>query len=485
MGPLSEPYDALERARIKIVPDKPCVHKTYIFQLVDPIPWLPECTVYQACRANELHSLVGRHLISNGIPTRTLALSMLSLILKAFNPTTTAPISRSQVVLRKHDGASRRRYARAKESLDRHGPSINWARVSAFIKVEKWEQPLVEKRKPPRLIQFRTYPYCMELSRHLIPIEEHIWALRKHDIKVFAKGMSSFALGALFRAAYNLFPSPYVLMMDHSKFDASLTTELIELVEHGLYKEYSRDELLVSILKKQLKNFCISKSGVVYTCDGRKMSGEYNTSCGDSVINLAIIMHAMEETGVQYHPLINGDDSVIICDRDPGLSAEHFCKYGMKTEVEHCFEFEHIEFCQSRPVEVRPAVWRMVRNPERVMTRSVVSVKRYNGIGWAKLVNSIGLCEMACNDGVPVLQEFAAYLLRSAGRHTGDYIRSEISYRAALEPTLHPGAKPIQDAARLSFAKAFGFSPTEQIALENSLRAHTSVVHQMSKASAA
>lgn len=427
-----------------------------------------------------MHSLIGRHLICNGIPSRSVAADMLRLLLTTFKPEYIEPLTRAEVIARKTDGPQRRRYARAKESLDRYGPSTSWARVSAFIKVEKWEQPLIDKKKPPRLIQFRTYPYCMEVSRYLIPIEEHLWKWQLNGLRVFAKGMNSFALGNLFWRAFNLFDNPFIVMMDHSKFDASLTEELIELVEHGLYRQFSNDPDFIKALKHQLANRCQTKNGIKYSCIGRKMSGEYNTSCGDSVVNLAIIMHTMEGTGIRYHPLVNGDDSVVICERDPRITPADFTKYGMKTEVETCREFTQISFCQSQPIMVRPEVWRFVRNPIRVMTRGVVSVKRYNGIGWAKLVNSIGHCELACNDGVPILQEFAQYLLRAGAKHSKDILVHEITYRAKLERR-NPVPVPINDCARATFAEAFGISPTEQIGIEDSLRNHTSLVHPMSK----
>jgi len=479
MGPLLV-CPPLLRARIKSIPQEPCAHKSHIYQLVDPIPGMPTCNVYQTCLYNELHSLVYRHLINNGIPSRNIAADMLGLLLSVFKPTAIEPLSRGMVVARKVDGPSRRRYGRAKDSLDRYGPSITWDKVSAFVKIEKWEQAQIEAKKPPRLIQFRTYPYCLEVSRYLIPIEDHIWKLEMNGLKVFAKSMSSFALGALFRKAYELFDKPYILMMDHSKFDASLSRELIEIVEHGLYSQFTSDLNFLTALKSQLRNKCYSKHGIRYACEGRKMSGEYNTSCGDSIVNLSIIMHAMETSGVRYHPLINGDDSVVICESNPNLTPDDFKRYGMKTEVLYGTEFSDIEFCQCKPIEVRPGVWRMVRNPTRVMSRGVVSVKRYNGIGWAKLVHSIGLSELACNDGIPVLQEFALYMIRAAKKYTNQHIASEISYRARLErQKVEP--TPISDCARVSFADTFGLSPTDQLSIEESLRRHTSDVYPMSK----
>ena len=453
----------LNRASLQRVPRIPCHHKTFIYQLVDPLPWLPTCTVYQACILNELHSLYYRHLIDNGVPSQSTTTEMLCSLQKQFPPVACQPVTREMVIARKPDGPSKRRYQRAKDSLVRWGPSVNWARVSAFIKVEKWEVETVENNKPPRLIQFRTYPYCLEVSRPIIAIEAFMWKWKMNGLPVFAKGMSSFALGDLFNKAAHLFDHPVFVMMDHSKFDASLSKELIQDVEHAYYLQCYNDPLFRYQLEQQLDNYCVSKNGIKYKCVGRKMSGEYNTSCGDSLVNLAIIMHTMDKTGLRYHPLINGDDSVVVCEANPLISPDNFKQYGMKTVVDVTEDFSQVEFCQSRPIQVRPGVWRMVRNPERVMTRGVVSVKSYVGIGWAKLVNSIGMCEKACNDGVPILQEFSNYLLRSAGRYTKGYLKNEITYRAKLESTLTPVDKTITSVARLSFAKSFGYSPTQQL----------------------
>uniref|UniRef100_A0AAU8MGR8 RNA-directed RNA polymerase n=1 Tax=Switchgrass tombus-like virus 1 TaxID=3233122 RepID=A0AAU8MGR8_9TOMB len=483
----------LERARIKRVPVVPCVHTVFIYQLVDPLPWLPQVGTYQSCIVNELYSLTGRHLVCNGRPTLDVVNRMFERLLSLVTPETIEPISRAQVVARKPDGQSKRRYQRARESLDRFGPNANWARVSAFIKVEKWEENLIAVRKPPRMIQFRSYPYCLEVSRYLIPIEEKFWKTTYNGLRVFAKGMNSFAIAALLRNAFDLFPHPVVYLLDHSKFDACLMRELLESLELPLWMSYSNDPLFVNALKFQLMNYCVTKHGITYDCEGRKMSGEYNTSCGGSAVNLAIINDAIVQANcrrenlglphLRYHIIINGDDSVVVAEGDLGLTQADFQIYGMKTDVDTCTEFEHIEFCQCRPILVRPGMWRMVRNPERVMARGTVSVKSYHGLGWAKLVNAMGMSELACNDGIPVLQEFARYLLRSAAVHTKQYLKHEISYRALLEGNLGVEPKPIHDCSRLSFANAFGISPTEQIAIEDSLKVHTSCIIPMSQAS--
>lgn len=478
-----EAEPVLTRAKITAIPQVPCKHKSFIYQLVDPVPGTPTCEVYETCVKNELHSLMFRHLISNGTPSRTTAAELLSVLDQQF-PQAAAiePLRRSQVPPLKSHGPQRARYQRACDSLESVGQRCNWDRVSAFVKVEKWERSQIDKRKPPRLIQFRTYPYCLEISRYLIPIERIMWKYRMNGLPVFAKGMNSFQVADLVVQASRLFRNPCFILADHSKFDASLSVELIEEVEIAFYKRFSSDPIFLEALSKQLNNRCMTKHGIRYTCIGRKMSGEYNTSCGDSIVNLAIMLHAF--SGRRVHPIINGDDSIIVVDWDPSMSVPDFTKYGMKTESEMVMDLESVEFCQSRPVEIREGEWRMVRNPVRALSRGVTSVKRYHGIAWAKLVNAIGASEMACNDGVPVMQEFARYMLRSGGKLTKAILEGEISRRARLERTLSPTPKAIQPCARLSFAKAFGIEPVVQVQLEQMLAAHTSEIHPLSKRAA-
>nr|WKV33799.1 MAG: RNA-dependent RNA polymerase [Riboviria sp.] len=266
----------------------------------------------------------------------------------------------------------------------------------------------------------------------------------------------------MLRRAWESTSNPIAVLIDHSKFDSSVMKEHIKL-EEKCYLSRFEDEDLRELLSHQYVNNCYSKGGIAYTCVARKMSGEYNTSLGDSIINYGVLREVFGDDAIY---VINGDDSVVILDKaifneslvkDPSTWA----RFGFKSTVDVARSFEDIEFCQSRPVEV-DGVWRMIRSPWRAIARSTFSVKRYRGIAWRRLLAAMADSEMACSDRVPMLQAWALRLrMASAGASP---LEGEVSYRAKLEGK--PTQGPISDSTRLSFAAAFGIEVQRQLAFE-------------------
>nr|WKV33888.1 MAG: RNA-dependent RNA polymerase [Riboviria sp.] len=300
------------------------------------------------------------------------------------------------------------------------------------------------------------------LAQYLGPIEKLMWTTTNwNDQPVFAKGRNSYDVAAMFRAGWESFSDPVAYLIDHSKFDSSVRAEHIDW-EVQVYTAIYPDDELRQLLRGQYENRCNSKGGIVYSCKARKMSGEYNTSLGDSVINYGALRDVFGDHAVF---IINGDDSGVIIDRS-AVRSEYvdpatWAKYGFKSVVEIAEEFEKIEFCQSQPVCV-DGCWRMVRSPWRAVGRSSISVRRYQGEAWRKLLAAMSDSELACSDGVPMLQEWARYLGRAAAGASP--LPGEISYRARLEK--RPIPREPGDSTRLSFATAFDIPIQQQLAFE-------------------
>nr|WKV33506.1 MAG: RNA-dependent RNA polymerase [Riboviria sp.] len=266
----------------------------------------------------------------------------------------------------------------------------------------------------------------------------------------------------MLRKAWDSTSDPIAVLIDHSKFDSSVMKEHIKL-EEKCYLSRFEDEDLRELLSHQYVNNCYSKGGIAYTCVARKMSGEYNTSLGDSIINYGVLR---EVFGDKACYVINGDDSVVVLEKalfnealvkDPST----WGRFGFKSTVDVARSFEEIDFCQSRPVEV-DGEWRMIRSPWRAIARSTFSVKRYRGVAWRRLLAAMADSEIACSDRVPMLQAWALRLRRASAEASP--LPGEVSYRASLErkPTLGP----VSDDTRLSFAAAFGVDTTVQLAFE-------------------
>jgi len=378
------------------------------------------------------------------------------------------------VVAHKAAPAAKKRYREAFERNVQRGRPPHMARVSMFIKVEKWPVSSLETQddgayndtaKPPRGIQHRSYNYCAELSTYLLPIELKLWKYLDRGLCPFSKVMNSFAVASTIVAMASEFSDPVFILLDHAKFDSCVTTRWIQL-EENFYMHLMPDEDLLALMGLQYENRGYTKNGIRYSCVARKMSGEYNTGLGNTVINYTILEDVFRN--VTHRTLLNGDDSVVVMEAGDvdkvDFGPEVWKKYGFRTKCEVVTEIEQVDFCQCRPIQIREGVWRMVRAPARAISRSSVSVKRYEGKAWYSLVAAIGHSELACGDGVPMMQAWAqAYLRASLGATP---MATELSRRARLESSLNPTVKPVTLVARDSFERAFGFNAQQQVQFE-------------------
>jgi len=461
-------FDPLVGARITRIPSaEPCVHRTCVYNLVPspPFDWVTPQGTYAACWKNELVALQRRHLLNEGEPHRDKLDRCIGISrLLAGHFSIERPKTQAEVVEHKGSPAARRRYERAFRHVNAHGWSPNMARVAAFVKVEKWQQDFLDL-KPPRLIQYRSYEYCAELSRYLLAIEEQLWAFKEKGLCPFAKHMNSFRTAETIVSMAADFEDPVFVLADHSKFDSCVTRPWIWL-EHQFYMGLLPSDQLNMLMEMQYFNRCVTKHGIRYECEGRKMSGEYNTSLGDTLINYCILKDVFRHT--RHRVLLNGDDSVIVLERSClgriDLSVEMWAGYGFKTGWKVVDTIEEVEFCQCSPIQIRPSVWRMVREPKRAISRSLISSKRYQGQAWYSLVAAMGHSEMACGDGVPMMQSWGRALLRAA--KGAKPLAGEIARRARHERSLNPESKPIHEVARISFEAAFGIGKDEQLAFE-------------------
>jgi hypothetical protein len=463
------PLVELVDAKIVRIRGGPCSHKTFLYHVVSypPFDWVQEQSTFQACWRNELVSLQQRHLITEGEPE--LEEWMRCVTIAEDTTSLLGPLRRAtpeEVVAHKGSPAARKRYTEAFASIDAIGAGANATRVSAFVKVEKWERdkivPIIQKA--PRSIQFRSYKYCGRLSTILLPLEKALWALEVDGLCPFAKNMNTFRVASTLKAMSDRFVDPIYVLLDHAKFDSCITIPWIAL-EEAFYRKATGDSELRELMESQILNRGYTKGGIRYECVARKMSGEYNTSLGDTLVNYTILTDVFRN--VRHQKLLNGDDSVVILEKDDlrsvDISPETWKRYGFKTTVEVVDEFEKIDFCQARPIEIRTGVWRMVRVPSRAIGRSCVSVKRYEHRAWYALVAALGYSELACGDGVPMMQAWANLLMRSSLGATP--LASEVSRRAKLERRVTE-SKIVTDLARLSFFRAFGMTHTQQLDFE-------------------
>jgi len=203
------------------------------------------------------------------------------------------------------------------------------------------------------------------------------------------------------------------------------------------------------------------------------MSGDMNTGLGNSILSYSFAKAWLRDSGVLGTVYCDGDDVVVIveaADVNRLLPVtQFFAKLGMETKfdakqiVRH---FEHLEFCQCRPVEVN-GNWRMVRNPVRVLSRMLVTPHRIQSSKEMLVYRkSIGMCELACSYGVPVLQSLANGFINNGKGKFDARVQSEFHRLKFEQSPLEAKSQPISIDTRLSFELAWGISMAEQLLLE-------------------
>jgi len=362
-----------------------------------------------------------------------------------------------------------------------------------FVKAEKsWVQP-----KDPRAIQFRSVKYTLELGSYMKPIEGALYGLKSlkefnvmKPSRIIAKGLNQKQRASLLRHKSTQFERPVYLGLDCKRFDQHVSREQLARVEHALYLGLNPSKRFAQLLSWQLDNKGKSLHGVKYRVRGRRMSGDYGTALGNCAVMISMIVAACRRLKlIRYDLVDDGDDCVLIIeesDLDKVLAGlpDIFQMFGHELTVESVTtNLTDVVFCQTRPTYCSDGSWRMVRDYRKVLATGATSHDHYdNWRGGRKVLKAVGLCELALNRGVPVLQEYALGLMRLAGncRPVAAIERlGSVAYKASFEMPLSEledlSPTPISDTARVMFERTWGCTVEQQMALEGVFKSWTAI----------
>jgi len=352
--------------------------------------------------------------------------------------------------------------------MDRELARKDWE-INVFIKDEivcSWS-----KADPaPRLISPRSPEYCLELGCYIKPVEHLLYKAvgRVWGEVTIAKGLNFNQRGELIASKFHSFSDPVAIGLDASRFDQHVSLDALSW-EHSIYKSlYPGDKKLKFLLSKQLSNSgraFIDGKKIEYSVDGSRMSGDMNTALGNCLIMTGLVWSYLKDIGVVGKLINDGDDCVVFLERadlskfTDGLK-DWFLAKGFTMKVEEPVDvLEHIEFCQAHPVW-NGEQYSMCRNIQKCLFTDVCHVGRT----WkevAPIREAISQCGQAWARGYPVLGAF--YRSLSTGgpaarlEHSGTYWNAKGCCTGTVDVT---------DAARDSFAQAFGVSHKEQLAME-------------------
>lgn len=363
--------------------------------------------------------------------------------------------------------------------------------TSGFVKVEKTKQQCgnafdggTAKAPVPRLINPRSPRFNAKLGCYTIACEHTIYANigKLFGKPCIAKGMNMDARATTLREMWEEFKDPVCVGMDASRFDQH-TGKFPLQFEHAVLKtHFPGDNTLGWLLRAQLRNVMYGR-----TPDGEiradlldmRMSGDMNTALGNCVITAAMLWTRIHELGIHAYALVDGDDSVLIMERSDyeryfSGASEWFLNYGYNMVIEEPVDtFEAISFCQTQPVMVGDG-WRMVREPRKALNNDYAGHHKCGEPRYVQnLFDAIGSAGLSLCAGVPVMQEFYLMGLRVGKRDCRQRRPLEMQLQgwhhlARMQGTRK--ATAITDEARMSFWRAFGIPPHEQVAIEEHLR---------------
>lgn len=387
-----------------------------------------------------------------------------------------------QEFLARYTGRKHKRYSDAANKVEEWPVTSKDATLQTFVKAEK----LNVSAKPdpdPRVIQPRNVRFLYESGLYLKAIEPVIYRAidRLYRSKTVMKGRNADARGRLIYRAWSSFVSPCAIGVDASRFDQHVSTAILKFV-HTIYKALIHDSRFDQLLSWMLVNTGYVRcpdGSFKYTVDGSRMSGDMDTALAN-VLTMCLMMFAYLNTKPFITKLINdGDDCVIICE------AEHHGQFAdigdwfqalgfiMKVE-EPVFVLEQLVFCQTQPIEVSPGCYRMVRDPRSTLDKDLANVTPVqNQADFDYLRGSLGLCGLALAGDVPVYCEFYNSLCAGTWNPKFEKRRAEQGLTTGAEYLalgMHAKYQEPTVEARVSFWKAFGITPDEQVALEELYR---------------
>jgi hypothetical protein len=320
---------------------------------------------------------------------------------------------------------------------------------------------------------------------------------------IFGKGKNSFETAKMLLDNWKAFRAPVALGMDASRADAHLGLDL-HLAKFRIF-EFMTDKEGSKFIRNWKKKYLFPTKVLMH---GGKLrtrtvlcSGFMDTSLANNVcFYLLHTLYALAlrnahgvadavkriwpefETAERsnYTVLINGDDCVPIVEKCEYKVVEKqakkfFSLFGVKMKVEEpAFILEEVQWCQHRPVEYREGKWRMTRDPYRIFNHGFSSVE-YSNLKEEKLRKrlwNVGVCEKICNISMPIGQSIANSMIRNGIAGTSKKVPG-VEYRARLDMPYFGGGEVrvlkddlITTRARESYARAWGFTPQEQIDIE-------------------
>lgn len=375
-------------------------------------------------------------------------------------------------------------YQRAADSLARKPLSVKDSFLSTFVKAEKLNVTL--KPDPsPRVIQPRSPRFNLCIGVYIKAIELQLY----HDLDQMIsrrlgcdapcvmKGLNAVERARVVRQLWDQLSDPVYIAIDAHRMDQHLSSSALRWI-HRIYMMYCDHPIFKKLLRWQIQNrgFVRCRDGTIkYKVEGRGMSGDMDTSLRNIVIMVCLFVALFLHLDLPCRLINDGDDNGVFSERKHHKRVvealpQFFERAGFVMEIEQVVDvFEHIDFCQTRPVWDGTR-WVMCRDPRIVLSKDSYSIKSIeNESAWNTQRKSVSECGLSLAGNLPVLGQYYAMLGRGAGDKV-DAMQEETGFARLARGVDAKLAEPTYDC-RASFFRAFGISPDVQVDLERQFAA--------------
>lgn len=274
----------------------------------------------------------------------------------------------------------RKKYRNAQEGVVKV-TDAQAARISTFVKTER--MLIISKDPDPRVIQARSAEFNVQVASMTKPVEHAVYILERPlaelhpclSLRVIAKGMNSLMKAYSLRTMWETLHQPVALALDVSRWDKHLKRKVLKK-ELKVYRNAMPCTRIDELMQMTLDNKCQSVHGWNYKAESR-MSGDMTTALGNCLVALMLVTafkdYARRRIGhFVALELLDGDDLCLMVEAEVApiitpLIVEFYHLAGFKLRVDGtATEFEQVEFCQHRPVDMGTH-WKMLPNPRKVL----------------------------------------------------------------------------------------------------------------------
>lgn len=422
--------------------------------------------IHEGCICNEYLSLTRRHLVHKDVKLDIIKWKELSSkTAKLFYNDKLVPLTYREVISRIRP-SKKKIYIAALNKISTFGL---WKRATLkmFIKPDRYPYDTILD-KPPRAIQYRSPEFNLCFMKYVKPIEDWAYESLCYGVcsrtRVIMKGLNPIKRGQLLQQKLEHFQNPKFYLIDHSAFDSTITEHHLRSTHNKYFRLMGKGQFRWCC-HQQINNKGHSRHGITYRVRGTRMSGDADTALGNCIVNADAIYGVLEKSGVtKYDFFLDGDDAVIIVEKEDALDIDYFSVLGFLTKCEIVEKVSKIDFCQSRPVYVN-GVLQFVRNPIRAMSHYCLTRLRLPLNRYKDLLAGIALCENSLHNGVPI---YSAFSRGFSGRKP--MITDEIRQRMEGLEFNMKFTRPSLDT-RMSFYDAWDIPISDQILMEEEITA--------------